>query len=124
MARPVPSPSDPSAELVHDHTPRHGGVVGMAGSRHVEAALGAGGVLRVHLTDLHRAPLPLDGVRAHATVRTAAGDARIPLEVRDGALEGRIPSPGGAPVEVRVEAAIPHAEPVLIDFTLPVAAVP
>ena len=111
--------------LVHDHTPRHGGVVGMSGTRHVEVVL-KDGRLYVHLSDLHRVPLSLDGVTGTATVRDAAapGTAHtVDLRRRGDALEGPLPKLAGPNVDVRLELTLP-AGPLLIEFTLPVAGVP
>ncbi|MEW6272997.1 MAG: hypothetical protein AB1689_27280 [Thermodesulfobacteriota bacterium] len=105
---------------MHDHTPRHGGVVGMAGTRHVEGVALRDGVLRFYLTDFARTPLPLDGVRGTATVRGAGIDEqRLDLTARDGALEARGAPFAGDLVDVRLEARLP-GERLLIDFTLPV----
>ena len=119
-AHPASSPTP--GELVHDHTPRHGGVVGMSGSRHVEALALRSGALRFWLSDLTRKPLALDGVQGSALLRTDGAERRIELVARDGALEAHSAPLEGATVEVRLEATTP-GEPVLIDFTLPVAPV-
>lgn len=108
---------------VHDHAPRHGGVVGMSGSRHVEATATSDGVVRFYLTDFHRAPLPLGGVKATAIV--GAGDDRrtVPIVVEDGALVARTTPLAGPTVDARLEATLPgEREKILIDFTLPVTA--
>lgn len=108
---------------MHDHTPRHGGVVGMSGTRHVEVVLTAR-VIRVYLSDLHRVPLSLDGVSGTATLRDAASPQtpRTVKLVRQGsALEAPLPRLDGPNVEARVDLAT-GADPVLIEFTLPVAA--
>jgi hypothetical protein len=112
-------------ELVHDHAPRHGGVVGMAGTRHVEIVLGSD-VVRVYLSDLHRVPLSLDGVSGTVTLRDAAtpqAARAVALSRRAGALEGPMPALTGPTVDARVEATTPSG-PLLIEFTLPVAVVP
>lgn len=111
--------------LVHDHKPRHGGVVGMSGTRHVEVVL-KDGQLHVHLSDLHRAPLSLDGVTGKATVRDSAapGTAHtVDLQRRGDALEGPLPKLAGPNVDVRLDLTLPGG-PLLIEFTLPVAGVP
>ncbi|HEY8515342.1 MAG TPA: hypothetical protein VIS07_07505 [Candidatus Binatia bacterium] len=119
---PAPVPSPPTHEQVHDHEPRHGGVVGMSGDRHIEAVARRDGVLRFYLTDFGRAPLPLDGVRGTATVRTEDGGTKETLELvpRDGALEARGAPLAGDMVDVRMEASLGD-EQLLIDFTLPVS---
>jgi len=112
-----------SEDGVHDHTPRHGGVVGMAGARHVEAVLLPGGVLHVHLTDLQRSPLPLTGVSGTVTIVRGDMRSRLDLVVHDDALEARIGPLPGPSVDVRIELTLPD-EPLLIDFTLPASAQP
>lgn len=98
---------------VHDHAPRHGGLVAMVGREHLEALATADGRVRVWLTDFFRRPLPLDGVTG--TVRVAARTA--PLVARDGALEGVLPAPTAAQIAVRIDVAGLGA-----DFILPIAA--
>lgn len=112
-----------SEDGVHDHTPRHDGVVGMAGARHVEAVLLPGGVLHVHLTDLQRSPLPLTGVSGTVTIVRGDMRSRLDLVVHDDALEARIGPLPGPSVDVRIELTLPD-EPLLIDFTLPASAQP
>ncbi|MFN8601129.1 MAG: hypothetical protein U0842_11710 [Candidatus Binatia bacterium] len=107
--------------MVHDHTPRHGGVVGMAGTRHVEVVLGAG-TIRVYLSDLHRAPLALDGVSGTATLRDAASPQTprtVKLARKGDALEAPLPKLDGPTVDARVDLAT-GSGPVLIEFTLPI----
>lgn len=108
---------------MHDHAPRHGGVVGMSGTRHVEAVLSANAI-RVYLSDLHRVPLSLGGVSGTATFRDAASPQTprtVKLARRGDALEAPLPKLDGPTVDVRVELAT-SAGPVLIEFTLPVVA--
>lgn len=107
--------------MVHDHSPRHGGVVGMSGTRHVEVVLGDG-TIRVYLSDLHRTPLPLAGVSGTATLRDAAAPQpprTVKLAPRGDALAAPLPHLGGPTVDVRVDLAT-GTDPVLIEFTLPV----
>jgi hypothetical protein len=109
--------------MVHDHAPRHGGVVGMSGTRHVEVVLSAHAI-RVYLSDLHRAPLSLDGVAGTATLRDAASPQTprtVKLARRGAALEAPLPRLDGPSVDARVDLST-SAGPVLIEFTLPVAA--
>lgn len=108
--------------MVHDHAPRHGGVVAMSGTRHVEAALGKDGLLRVHLSDLHRTPLQVAGAHGEAIPRGAT--TSYPLVVRGDALDATLPAPSSSEVEVRVEITLRDGERLLVDFTLPVASAP
>src|SRR5206468_13053869 len=55
---PAPTATLARGPGVHDHTPHHGGVVGMAGDPHPEARAAPDGRVRVYLTDLRRRPLP------------------------------------------------------------------
>jgi hypothetical protein len=128
-AAPPPGAANPHTEhqadevLVHDHAPRHAGVVGMSGTRHVEVVLSAH-VIRVYLSDLHRVPLSLDGVSGTATLRDAASPQTprtVKLARRGDALEAPLPQLDGPTVDTRVDLAT-GAGPVLIEFTLPVAA--
>ncbi len=109
---------------VHDHTPRHGGVVAMSGSHHIEALARRDGVLRFYVTDFARHPVPIDGAQGRATLHREGAELQIPLVVRDGALEARTAPLDGELVEVRIEATLPRAggdgERLMIDFTLPV----
>ena len=108
---------------MHDHAPRHGGVVGMSGTRHVEVVLSAH-ALRVYLSDLHRAPMSLDGVSGTATFRDAASPQTprtVKLARRGDALEAPLPKLDGSSVDAKIDLAT-GAGPVLIEFSLPVAA--
>ncbi len=91
----------------------------MSGTRHVEAALGKDGLLRIHLSDLHRTPLPIAGARGEATPHGAT--TSYPLVVRGSALEAQLPPPARSPAEVRVTVVLRDGERLLVDFTLPVA---
>ena len=107
--------------MVHDHTPRHGGVVGMAGTRHVEIVLDAR-TIRVYLSDLHRAPLTLDGVSGTATLRDAASPQTprtVKLARQGDGLQAPLPKLDGPTVDARVDLAT-GSGPVLIEFTLPI----
>jgi hypothetical protein len=111
--------------MVHDHAPRHGGVVGMAGTRHVEVVLGRDSV-RVYLSDLHRTPLSLDRAAGTVTLRDAAAPETprtVKLARRGDALEAPVPKLGGATVDARVDLTT-SGGPVLIEFTLPVTPTP
>jgi len=120
-AAPTASPVPADAEVVHDHAPRHGGAVAMSGTRHLEAMLQPDGLLRVHVSDLHRKPLPVDGAKGSATVPAASGPVTVPLGVRGETLEAVVPAPPGSLAEVRVEVTLRDGEHLLVDFTLPVA---
>lgn len=109
--------------MVHDHAPRHGGVVGMAGTRHVEIVL-ARDVVRVFLSDLHRTPLALDGVSGTVTLRDAAAPQTprtVKLAWRGDALQAPLPQLDGPTVDARIDLST-GSGPLLIEFTLPVAA--
>lgn len=110
--------------MVHDHAPRHGGVVGMSGTRHVEVVL-AGDVVRIYLSDLHRAPLALHGVAGTVVLRDAAAPQTprtVKLTRRGDVLEAPLPELAGPTVDARIDLST-GSEPILIEFTLPVAAV-
>ncbi len=96
---------------MHDHAPRHGGIVAMVGREHLEALATAEGRIRVWRTDFFRRPLPLDGVTG--TVRL--GSTTLPLVVGDGALEAALPAPVTTQIAVRVDVAGLGA-----DFILPI----
>jgi hypothetical protein len=88
---------------MHDHRPRHGGVVTMAGDLHVEAVAQLDGRIRVYLTDLRRSPIALDGVTASATLSLADGRVALPLAPVDDALEARGPELRAGDVPLRVD---------------------
>ncbi|MGE5181856.1 MAG: hypothetical protein ACM31C_07330 [Acidobacteriota bacterium] len=124
--RPRPaSVSEPAAPPphMHDHTPRHGGIVGMSGSYHLEAVALPQGIVRVYVSDLERKPLPLDGARGKATITCKGVRTQLDLVVRDGALEARTTPFHDPSVDVRIEAVVTN-QPLLIDFTLPVGGAP
>lgn len=112
----------PDEVLVHDHAPRHGGVVGMAGTRHVEVVL-ARDQLRVYPSDLHRMPLVLDHISGTVLVRDGQIEHRRTLARQGEGLVAQLPKLRGPAVDVRVELTTP-TEPLLIEFTLPVTAAP
>ena len=75
----------------HDHTPLHGGVVGMWGDHHVEYVAQDGDV-RFYVSDAHRVAVR-EGVRGAAKV----GDVAVPLvfDPASGLLSGKAaPAPG------------------------------
>jgi len=118
----APSRPDVDEIMVHDHAPRHGGVVGMAGTRHVEILL-TRGIVRVYLSDLHRVPLPLAGITGTATLRdgrSAEAPRTVQLTRKGDALEAPAAGLDGSTVDVRLDLATPSGS-LLIDFTLPAA---
>src|SRR6266446_7008364 len=60
---------------VHDHTPHHGGVVGMAGDLHLEALAAPDGRVRVYLTDFWRRP-PARRAQSRSSSPTATARCR------------------------------------------------
>ena len=92
----------PGAPQMHDHRPRHGGVVTMAGDLHVEAVAQLDGRIRVYLTDLRRSPIALDGVTASATLALPDGRVALPLAPVADALEARGPELRAGDVPLRV----------------------
>jgi WD40 repeat protein len=114
------APPQPAAG-VHDHTPHHGGVVGMSGRLHLEARVAPDGTLRVWVTDFWRSPRSLDDVSGSATLELPAGDRDLALHVDGDALAAA--APGLTDAEVPVHVALTVAgDPVEMDFLLPVAA--
>jgi WD40 repeat protein len=105
---------------VHDHTPHHGGVVGMAGELHLEALATPDGTVRVYLTDVWRRPHPLDGVTGAVTLELPDQDRELALARTDEALEAK--GPALALPEVNAHVALRVADkPVEMDFLLPVS---
>src|SRR5262249_11876047 len=102
-------------------TPHHGGVVGMAGTIHLEARADASGRVRVWLTDYWRRPLPPQGGGGSGTVDPPEGAQTPPLPPRDHALEARGAPRHAGEASVAV-ALIRNGEPVEMDFILPIAA--
>jgi len=108
------------APLVHDHTPRHGGVVAMLGMIHLEALASPEGQLRLYLTDLYRRPLPLDGVAGSVTLHLRDARPTLPLEIGTDALQAKGPALSG---EVLAAFALTRdGEPLEVNFMLPVTA--
>lgn len=93
----------------------------MSGSYHVEAVAEPSGRLAVYVSDLLREPLAPDGVEAFAVVGDGAGERRVRLVANGDALVATVPRPPGPFVDVRVEGRLSD-QPLLVDFTLPVAA--
>ncbi|MFT4569457.1 MAG: hypothetical protein ACI8TX_001860 [Hyphomicrobiaceae bacterium] len=121
--------------MVHDHGSKHGGQVGMSGSRHLEALATPQGLVRVYLSNFARRAVSLDGVSG--AVFLAGQDAsvgddeqrpvieqrfelqRVPTPTGD-ALEAVLPAPTTDTVEVRFELVTPR-DPIDMGFSLPVA---
>src|SRR5436189_288265 len=97
----------PAGPGVHDHTPHHGGVVGMAGDLHLEALAAPDGRVRVYLTDFWRRPLP-------AASATGTGALALVAAVDLGVSAWRLPAGqlalAFAPPPPRPEGLQPHSE--------------
>jgi len=104
---------------LHDHTPHHGGVVGMVGAIHLEAVATADGRVRVYLTDFWRRPLPLAGVTGTVRLDLPGGDRTLALAAGPDALEARTAPLGAAEVLAHVHLSRDGA-PVEMSFVLPV----
>jgi hypothetical protein len=104
---------------VHDHTPRHGGVVAMVGMIHLEALAMPDGRVRLYLTDLYRQPLPLEAVAGTVTLRLRDQAPTLPLTRGAEAMEAQGPPLAG---EVIAAFALTRdGAPVEANFMLPVA---
>jgi len=103
---------------IHDHTPHHGGVVGMVGLLHLEALAAPDGAVRVYLTDVWRRPSPLAGVRGRVILGLAGARTELPLVAGAEALEAQGPPLAGAEVaaDVRLER---DGQPIEMHFVLP-----
>ena len=106
---------------VHDHTPHHGGVVGMAGDLHLEALAAPDGHVRVYLTDFWRRPLPAASATGTVTLELAGGERELPLAAAGDALEAAAPPLAAPEVTARFALAV-GGRPVEMDFVLPVGA--
>src|SRR5437762_8415707 len=111
----------PAGPGVHDHTPHHGGVVGMAGDLHLEALAAPDGRVRVYLTDFWRRPLPAASATGTVTLELVDGDRTLPLAAAGDALEARGPALPGPEVTARFALGV-GGKPVEMDFVLPVRA--
>src|SRR5438094_5840780 len=111
----------PAGPGVHDHTPHHGGVVGMAGDLHLEALAAPDGRVHVYLTDFWRRPLPAASATGTVTLDLPHRDRALPLAVAGDALEGSGPALHGAEVSAHV-ALGGGGTAVEMDFVLPVGA--
>jgi hypothetical protein len=105
--------------LVHDHTPHHGGVVGMVDDRHVEALALADGTLRVYLTDRWRMPLTLDNVAGTITLEAGDTSKALPLRKAGDALEAHAAVTKSVTVQVRVDLSVDRV-PLSVEFMLPI----
>src|SRR5205807_1074735 len=105
---------------IHDHTPHHGGVVGMVGLLHLEALALPDGVVRVYLTDVWRRPLPLTGVSGRVIVGLPGARSELPLVVTGDTLQATGPPLDAAEVtaDVRLER---DGQPIEMHFVLPLA---
>jgi WD40 repeat protein len=107
--------------LMHDHTPHHGGVVGMIDDRHVEALALADGTLRVYMTDRWRKPLSLENINGTVTLEVGDAPTTLPLRREADALEAHVAAPKRATVEVRIDLSV-DAAPLSVEFMLPIGA--
>jgi len=114
-----PPPAEPAR--MHDHTPRHGGVVSMAGGVHVELVARPDGHVRVYLTDRRRRPLAPES--ASGSVVLSDDGLRLPLVPAEGRLEARGP---GLPVgDVRMRLDLVHdGRRVDVNLVVPVGIAP
>jgi hypothetical protein len=113
-SRPAPGPG------VHDHTPHHGGVVGMAGDRHLEALAAADGALEVWVTDFWRRPLSVADASGSVTLELPDGDRRLALAPTADRLVASGPRLEAAEVTARIEVTV-EGTAVDMDFVLPVS---
>jgi hypothetical protein len=74
---------------VHDHGPRHGGVVREVEGIHVEMVATPDGRIRIYSSDAWRRPLPADGATATVKLRLPSGDRTLELAPAGDALEAR-----------------------------------
>src|SRR5690242_7741817 len=93
----------PGTPPMHDHRPRHGGVVTMAGDVHIEAVARLDGLVRIYLTDLRRNPIAPGDVTASATLSLADGRVALPLVPAEDALEARGPELRAGDLPLRVD---------------------
>jgi len=101
-----------------DHSPHHGGQVGMKGDTHVELVSEGGGSWRVFLSDKFRQPVPVTGFAGTVVIFPDAQDERT-LELQaegDASMKATGAQAGRAPVDARVNITPPSGEPFFIDF--------
>lgn len=106
---------------MHDHTPHHGGVVGMVGDHHVEALALADGTLRVYVTDRWRKPLPVEKIEGKVTIESGDVPTTLTLVRQGDALKARTIPPSRPTVEVRIDLSVDDA-PLSVEFLLPIGA--
>ena len=99
----------------HEHSERHGGVLGMSGELHVEAVALRTGEIRVYLSDAFRQPLRVANQIGEVEIEAAGGGGnapqRLPLEPGPAGAYLRARSTGpfqGPNVNVTVRLASPH----------------
>src|SRR5439155_18384759 len=102
---------------VHDHTPHHGGVVGMAGDLHLEALAAPDGRVRVWLRAFWRRPLPATSATGTVTLELAQGDRRLPLAAAGDSLEANGPALDGSEVTAHFALSV-GGKAVEMDFVL------
>jgi len=105
---------------LHDHTPHHGGVVGMVGMRHLEALATPAGRIQVYVTDVWRRPLPLSQVSGAVIVNRPAAPQTLPLAAAAECLEAQGAPLHGREVPVKVALTV-GGESVEMSFVLPLA---
>jgi hypothetical protein len=101
-----------------DHSPHHGGQVGMKGDTHVELVSEGGGAWRVFLSDMFRQPLQVGGFAGTVVIFPDAQDERT-LELHedgDTSMTAAGAPAGRSPVDARVNITPPSGEPFFIDF--------
>lgn len=112
-------PALPDERTTHDHTPRHGGVIGMAGDVHLEVVGTPDGRLRVYLSDLGRRPLALADARGAVTLGLPEGPRTLPLDRTGDHLAAS--GPPIAALEVEAHLALERdGRPLVMDLLLPV----
>jgi hypothetical protein len=83
-----PPASEPPVRM-HDHSPHHGGVVGMAGDLHAEVVAVPDGLVRVYLSDLRRRPLAPATASGSVVLTLPERKLTLPLAPGADALEAR-----------------------------------
>ena len=107
-----------------DHSPRHGGLLGMRGDLHIEVVASAqagGGAFSVFLSDAFRAPLRTDGVSGDVVLWPDSPRAvTLPLSARGERLDASGPAgPGTEPLDLRVRLDGTPSGKVEMDFQVP-----
>jgi Cu/Ag efflux protein CusF len=104
----------------HDHTPHHGGVVGMSGQIHLEALAAPDGRVRLWLSDFWRYPIPPERASGSVTLELPERDVALALRATGDALEAAAGPLSPRDVTARFTLTVDGA-PVEMDFLLPVA---